>query len=311
VSNKDYYSTLQIPRLATQDEVTAAYRKLAREYHPDVSKHADAEARFKDIGEAYDVLKDPEKRALYDQYGSMWKAVAEGRVDPNQGFGAEGFGSRGGAQDIGDLGSMFEQFFGGGMPRGGAGFWQASTRGSDVESTLRLSVEEAYKGGQRHLEFATAPGAQSGGVKVNIPAGVRHGQRIRLAGQGGPAPQGGQRGDLYLKIELDGHGTFKLEGNDVVAQLWVKPWEAALGAKVAFKTLDSSVRLKVPAGTSGGRRIRLRGKGYPDGAGGRGDLFAEVRISIPTKLSAEQRKLYEELAQLDGADASAANQNAA
>jgi curved DNA-binding protein len=304
VAYKDYYSVLGISRSASADEIQQAYRKLARKYHPDVSKEKDAEQRFKELGEAYEVLKDEQKRKLYDQYGDQWKAVSEGRAPPPsaqgnvdfEGFRSEDFDP----QEFNDVGSLFESFFGGGFrggARGGARR-QWSSGGADREATLELGVEEAFHGGERSLQLMDAESGEQKRYNVKIPAGVRPGQRIRLAGEGNRGAGGGPPGDLYLHVVLRATERFRLEGDDVYTSLPVTPWEAGLGATVGVTTLDGEVRVKVPAGSSTGRKIRLRGRGYGKADGPRGDLYAEIRIEVPATLEAEERQLLERWSQL-------------
>jgi curved DNA-binding protein len=307
VAYKDYYQVLEIPRTASEDDVKQAYRKLARKYHPDVSKEKDAEQRFKDLNEANDVLKDPKKRALYDQYGEAWKAAAEGRA-PSPGaerapedFRAQGFDFDPSEFQGQDFSSIFEQFFGGrvrgGARRGGVRYADAwPDVGADREATIELPIEEAFRGGERGISLMDPSTGEQRSYNVRIPAGVRSGQRIRLAGQGGRGGDGA--GDLYLRVQLRPSEQFRLDGDDVYTPLPVTPWEAALGASVSLPTLDGSVRLKVPAGSSTGRKIRLKAKGYPSGDGGRGDLFAELRVEVPSELTAEERELLERWAAL-------------
>ena len=303
---KDYYQVLEIPRTASEEDVKQAYRKLARKYHPDVSKEKDAEQRFKDLNEAHDVLKDPKKRALYDQYGEHWKAAAEGRA-PSPGaeraredFRAQGFDFDPSDFQGQDFSSIFEQFFGGrtrsGGRRGGVRFTEDwPDVGADREATIELPIDEAFRGGERGISLVDPDSGEQRSYNVRIPAGVRSGQRIRLAGQGGRGSDGS--GDLYLRVQLRPSEQFRLQGDDVYTTLPVTPWEAALGATVTLPTLDGSVRVKVPAGSSSGRRIRLKGKGYPSN-GERGDLYAEVRVEVPPSLSDEERALLERWAAL-------------
>jgi curved DNA-binding protein len=297
VAYKDYYQVLEIPRTASEDDVKQAYRKLARKYHPDVSKEKDAEQRFKDLNEAH----------LYDQYGDAWKAAAEGRA-PSPGaerapedFRAQGFDFDPSEFQGQDFSSIFEQFFGGqvrgGARRGGVRYTDAwPDVGADREATIELPVEEAFRGGERGISLMDPSTGEQRSYNVRIPAGVRSGQRIRLAGQGGRGGDGA--GDLYLRVQLRPSEQFRLDGDDVYTPLPVTPWEAALGASVSLPTLDGSVRLKVPAGSSTGRKIRLKSKGYPTADGGRGDLFAELRVEVPSELTAEERELLERWAAL-------------
>lgn len=305
MSYKDYYEQLGVSRSASQDELQKAYKTLARKHHPDVSKEAGAEDRFKSINEAYDVLKDPKKRGLYDKYGQAWKAISEGRQPPpgteqvRFDFRDFGFDGAGGAQGIdpNDLGSIFEQFFGGqveGM-RGGRRRARGPRRGEDRESILEIGVSDASSGGGRDLAIRDPETGQSTRLTVRIPGGVRTGQRIRLAGKGGPGSASGPPGDLYLVVRVVPDARFRLDGDDVYTPLPVTPWEAALGATVPLATLDGEVRLKVPAGSSSGREIRLRGKGYPRENGERGDLYATIQIAVPEALTPREKELFEQL----------------
>jgi curved DNA-binding protein len=300
VAYRDYYEALGVPRGASSEEIRAAYRKLAREYHPDVNKDPGAEERFKEVSEAYEVLRDPEKRERYDRLGSNWRA-GDDVSGAASGFG--GFQSGTGYEDVrvsfgdgagfGDFSDLFEGLFGGRVGGGfaGGGFARAR-RGADVEAELELSLEEAAAGGHR---WVALPGGQS--YEVTVPPGVRDGQRIRLAGEGREGSGGGPVGDLLLRIRIRPHPRFRLEGDDLYTDLPVSPWEAALGATVDLKTLDGRAQVKVPAGSSCGRRLRLRGEGMPRTDGGRGDLYAEVRILVPKKLSRAERKAFQELAE--------------
>lgn len=293
VAFRDYYETLGIPRGASSEEIRRAYRKLAREFHPDVNKDPGAEDRFKEIAEAYEVLRDPEKRERYDRLGSNWRAGE----DMSQADGFSGFRPGGGFDDIrvefgngagfGDFSDMFEGLFGRARGRDFGG----ARRGSDVEAELDLSLEEAAQGGHRWVSLS---GGRS--YEVTIPPGVRDGQRIRLAGEGGQGAGGGPVGDLFLRVRVRPHPRFRLKGDDLYTDLPVTPWEAALGATVELKTLDGQAQVKVPGGSSCGRRLRLRGEGMPRSGGGRGDLYAEVRILVPNKLSRAERKAFQELA---------------
>jgi curved DNA-binding protein len=298
---KDYYEVLGVPRSASEDDIKQAYRKLARKYHPDVSKEKDADQRFKDVNEAHDVLKDEKKRSLYDQYGEAWKAAAEGR-HPNpsaerarEDFGAQGFDFDPSDFQGQDMGSVFEAFFGGRRARGARGGGRYADAwpdvGADREATIELSVEDAFRGGERSMTLVDPSSGQQRSYNVRIPAGVRSGQRIRLAGQGGRGGDGA--GDLYLRVQLAPSATFRLEGDDVHTPLPVTPWEAALGATVTLRTLDGSVRVKVPPGSSSGRKIRLKGKGYPNADKTSGNLYAELRVEVPPELSPEERELLE------------------
>jgi len=306
VAFRDYYEVLGVPRDASAEDIRRAYRKLAREFHPDVNKDAGAEDRFKEVAEAYEVLRDPEKRERYDRLGANWKAGQDVSGSPDfdsfrtgqGGFG--GFGGFGGGGEtrveFGDSGfsDFFESLFGN-RPRTagrtGGGFDGFSVRGGDQEATLELSLEEAARGGRRRISL-------EGGrdYEVNIPAGVVDGQRIRLAGEGSPGAGGGPSGDLFLRVRLKPDPRFRIEGRDIYTDVRVAPWEAALGASVEVPTLTGTSRVKVPAGSSSDRRLRLRGKGLPAPRGEPGDLYAVVKIVVPKKLSSEEQQLFERLA---------------
>ena len=300
VGYRDYYEDLGVSRDASQEDIRAAHRRLARQYHPDVNKDPGAEDRFKEISEAYEVLRDPEKRERYDRLGANWRSGQD--VSDASGFeGFEGFGGApgGGFEDIrfdyggGDFSDFFEGLFGGragGRARGrgrtsgfGSGF---STRGADQEATLELSLQEAARGGRRRISLGDGRD-----FEVDIPPGVRDRQRIRLAGEGQPGMGGGPGGDLFLRVRVRPDRRFRVDGRDVYTDVAVAPWEAALGAEVEVPTLDGSAQVKVPPGSSCGRRLRLRGQGM---AGG--DLYAVVQIRVPKQLSARERELFEELA---------------
>jgi curved DNA-binding protein len=298
VGFRDYYETLGVSRDASQDDIRAAYRRLARQNHPDVNKSPEAEERFKEISEAYEVLRDPEKRAQYDRFGQNWRPGQD--VSDASGFsgGASGFGGGSGFENVGfDLGgdSGFSDFFEGlfGQRRGagrrrGGGFDSFSMRGSDHEAVLELSLHEAARGGKRRISHGDGRD-----FEVDIPAGVRDGQLIRLAGEGGQGTGSGPSGDLLLRVRVRPDRRFRVDGSDVTTDLPVTPWEAALGARVEVPTLDGTARVKVPAGSSSGRKLRLRGQGL-----GGGDLYAVVQIHVPKRLSSEERELFEELAEV-------------
>ncbi len=312
---KDYYSTLGIGKGASKEEIQRAYRKLARKFHPDINKGTEAEGRFKEINEAYEVLKDPEKRSKYDRFGSAWKQ-AQRTGAPPQGFedlfsqfgfgpgGAGGFGGQGTRIDF-DVGgegfsSFFEMLFGSGGPRGSGPRPRGPARpgkGRDHEAKITLPLEEAGRGGKREITLTDPATGRRKTLRVTIPKGIRPGQRIRLTGQGGSAPGSGRAGDLYLTVDLLPHPNLRLEGSNLHTTLPITPWEAALGGQAKVRTLDGEVTVKIPPGSSSGRRIRLRGRGFPTGNGDRGDLLAEIRIVLPDTLSERDRELYEELSQ--------------
>jgi len=294
----DYYEVLGVPRDADQDAIRRAYRKLARTYHPDVNSDSDAEDRFKQVGEAYEVLSDPEKRERYDRLGANWREREQEAPDANfeEFFTRQGFGSDDTGFEFSD--DLFERLFGG---RAGDGSgWRTSgpLRGVDREALLELSLEDALEGGRRKLTLDRRD------IDVNFPAGVRDGQLIRLAGQGGPGRDGGPPGDLYLRIALKPHPAFRRRGeNDLDVDLPVAAWQAALGATVPVRTPSGTAQIRVPEGSSSGRRLRLRGRGLPKAGGGRGDLHAIVKITIPKHLSDRERELYEQLAKDSGQEA--------
>lgn len=293
VGFRDYYEVLGVPRGAGDEEIRSAYRKLAREYHPDVNKDPGAEDRFKEVSEAYEVLRDPEKREKYERLGANWKAGED--VSGASGFGGgagQGFGD-GDGQGFGDgdgFSDFFESFFGGRRGASG-GFEGFSMRGGDQEATIEVSLEEAARGGKRKISLADGRD-----FEVQIPPGVRDGQKIRLAGQGGEGASGGPAGDLYLRVRIKRHPRFRREDDDLVVEIPVAPWEAALGATVPVPTLHGSAKVKVPAGSSSGRRLRLRGEGMPGPGGRKGDLYASVRVVVPKALEKRERELFEELA---------------
>jgi curved DNA-binding protein len=307
---RDFYEILGVSRTATQDEIQRAYRKLARANHPDVNKDPGAEERFKDISEAYDVLSDPETRRRYDAFGADFRRIPDD-VDPDTwnraAAGAGGRGSRAGAGRRAGRGPTadtgFTAGFGddinlddlfGGMFGGRAGRGWGPIPGADQEAVIELTVEEAYRGTRRSVTLEG--GGETRTLEVTIPAGVTSGQRIRLAGQGGRGTEGASAGDLYLIVRIAPHPKYRVEGRDLYVELPLAPWEAALGTTAAVDTPDGEAKVKVPAGTSSGRRLRLRGRGLPNPRGKPGDLFAEVRIVVPKEPSAEERRLFEELA---------------
>jgi len=282
---KDYYAALGVPRDADAEAVKKAYRKLARQHHPDVSREPDAEARFKEVAEAYATLKDPEKRAAYDALGSR-RGGEEFHPPPQwqHDFGGEGFA------DL-DLADLLDA-----LARGRGGRSRGHTvplRGRDYETAVRLSLEDAHRGTTVHLDVAHEDGTRT--LAVTVPPGVTDGQRLRLRGRGGPGHHGGPAGDIYLHITLAPHPVFRTDGHDLLFDLALAPWEATLGAEVEVQTLDGPVVLTVPAGTQSGRKLRLRGRGLANGHGGRGDLYAIVRVDVPASLTARERELFEAL----------------
>lgn len=302
---KDYYKILGVARTATQDEVKRAYRKLARKYHPDVSKEADAEAKFKEVGEAYEVLKDPEKRAAYDQLGANWKAGQEFRPPPDwdAGFEFSGGGFTGG--DASSFSDFFETLFGrgfGGAHGGGRARSGFHAQGQDHSAKVVIDLDDALQGANRSITLRMPEVDAQGHVhtrertlNVRIPKGVKEGQHIRLAGQGAPGMGGGQAGDLYLEVAFRPHPFYRAEGRDLYLDLPVAPWEAALGATVKAPTPAGVVDLKVPAGSASGRKLRLKGRGIPGDPAG--DLYAVLQLVAPPADSDKAKALYRQMEQ--------------
>jgi curved DNA-binding protein len=295
---KDYYEILGIKRDATEKEIKRSYQKLARKYHPDVSQQPDAEERFKEIGEAYNVLKDPEKRAAYDQLGRNWQQGQEFRPPPDWDAGFE-FRGGGAGVDSAEFSDFFETLFGHGFDgsRRGTAF---RGRGEDHHAKVLIDIEDTYKGAMRTISLQAPEVDEQGHVRmrsrslnVRIPKGVKPGQHVRLAGQGAPSSGGGPSGDLYLEISFRPHAFYRLEGRDVHLRLPVTPWEAALGATVKTPTPAGAVELSIPAGSSGGSRLRLRGRGIPDKQPG--DLYVELQITLPPADSEQAKEIYRDM----------------
>lgn len=301
---KDYYAILGVKRDASADDIKKAYRKLAQKYHPDVTKDPKGEEKFKDLSEAYQALKDPEKRAAYDQLGSGFQPGQDFRPPPDwekQFAGGPGREAGFSFEDL-DLGDLFGTL----SRRGGASRQRASMKfpGEDYEAVVHLSLEDAYRGTEVELNLSVPDYDAEGRVrqvpktlKARIPKGATSGQRLRLRGQGGKGANGGRDGDLYIHIALHPHPLFRPDGHDLYLDLPLAPWEAALGATVETPTLDGAVHLKIPAGTTSGRKLRLAKKGLPKPGGGEGDLYAIVQIVNPTVLSDRERELFKELAE--------------
>lgn len=287
---KDYYALLGVPRDADADTIKKAYRKLARAHHPDVSAAPDAEARFKEVAEAYATLKDPQKRAAYDGLGTH-AGGEEFRPPPGweRSFDADGADF----SDV-DLADLLASLRRGQHAQGRT----TPRRGRDYEATIRLSLEDAHRGATVSLDVAHEDGTRT--LAVTIPPGATQGQRVRLRGKGGPGAHGGAPGDIYLHVDLLPHPVFRPDGHDLYFDLVLAPWEAALGADIEVPTLDGPVLLTVPQGTRSGRKLRVRGRGLATGHGSRGDLYALVRIDVPSTLSADERRLFEELSRISG-----------
>lgn len=299
---KDYYEVLGVDRNASEDEIKRAYRRLARKYHPDVSKEPDAEARFKEMREAYEVLKDPEKRSAYDQFGENWKAGQDFQPPPDwqaqHGFGEQTF--TGG----GDFSDFFETLFGQGRAgAGGFGFRAGGRmRGEDVSARITIPIEDAWQGATRTVTLEIPEADASGRLtrrrrtlNVKIPKGITAGKRIRLEAQGGPGMGGGPAGDLYLTVEFEPHPLYRAKGADIWLELPVTPWEVALERKVKVPTLGGTVDLKVPAGASSGKTLRLKGRGLP--AKPPGDQYVELKVVVPPATDPGLQELYEKLEQ--------------
>jgi curved DNA-binding protein len=298
----DYYKTLQLSRDASQEEIKKQYRRLARKYHPDVSKEANAEQRFKEIAEAYEVLKDPQKRKSYDQLGANWKAGQEFRPPPGweQAFGG-GNAHFGGGMGGGGFSDFFESVFGGGIGAGagrGAGF--AGRPQKPASQTLRITIrlKESYEGGKRTVQIPEyGPNGEPSGshkkLEIRIPKGIQQGQKIRLSNQGPSAVPGGPRGDLLLEIRFEAHPLFQLEGGNILLTLPITPWEAALGDRVTVPTLGGNVELKIAAGAQSGQKMRLKGRGLPGKQPG--DQIVTLQIQTPPAESEAMQQLYQQL----------------
>jgi DnaJ-class molecular chaperone len=318
--SRDYYQILGLSREASADDIKKAYRRLARQYHPDLNagaKKNEMERKFKELNEAHEVLSDPDKRKKYDQYGSQWEqaeAFQQARRQTGGGF-SGGSGTR---YSTGDFSDIFENLFGGGgragNPRGFA------AHGEDVETDVALSLREVLSGVTKRVSLmepvscgacrgsgslrgrpcqachGSGTGMEPSTIEVRIPAGVLDGTRVRVAGKGQPGSHGGKRGDLYLQVSIKEDKIFRRQGSDLHATLPVWPWEAALGSEVMAPTLGEPVRVKIPAGSRAEGKLRLKGKGLPTAAGTHGDLFLTLQVVMPTAMSNEERLLYEQLA---------------
>jgi curved DNA-binding protein len=305
VQYKDYYATLGVPKTASQDEIRKAFRKLARQYHPDVAKDKKtAEAKFKEINEAYEVLGDPEKRAKYDTLGADWERAGRHQAPPQwRGTGRGGFGEGGFSFGGTGFSDFFEQFFGGGRARGSGGFsgfpqaGEEEVRGQDVEADLLVTIEDALHGAKKTISLRRAGKAGAETYAVRIPKGVREGQRIRLAGQGHSAGRG-PAGDLYLVVRFAQHPDYRVEGADLIHELEMPASTAVLGGEVSVPTPDGPVRLKIPPHSQPGKKLRLKGRGLPTGKEGRGDFYVQLAVTLPHTLTPEQRAAWERVAEV-------------
>lgn len=301
VKYHDYYEVLGLSRNATDKEIKTAYRKLAREWHPDLHQGKDkdkAEEKFKTINEAYEVLSDPDKRTKYDNLGANWQDGEN--FNPSSDMGGFEFHNVSGDAGFSDF---FEILFGGRNPFGrGSAAYSTSSRpvqGQDIEAELEVTLEEAYHGNQKNISLNTGPRGGMKSIAVTIPAGVQEGSRIRLKGQGSEGRFGGPQGDLYLKIIIKPHHIYKLVGRDLEVQTTVRPEQAVLGDQITVPTLDGPVKMKIPAGVRMGTRMRLKGKGLPDKNKERGDQYVVIKIDIPEKMTEEMKELYRRIAELN------------
>jgi curved DNA-binding protein len=314
---KDYYEILGVDKKLSKEEISKAYKKLAKKYHPDLNPNdPKAEDKFKEVTEAYEVLKDEEKRKLYDSLGSNWQHGQN--FQPPPGYENVHFEFRGDQSGAGfDFSDFFENIFGGGFSRTGKGFQKSSRgfqrdpfsqggfsrKGQDAEAALELSLEEAYRGGSKSITLQEQvvgpdgrPMVQHKTLSVNIPQGIKDGNKIRLSGQGSPGMGSGQSGDLYLKVRILPHPVFKLDGNNIIYDLSLAPWEAALGTSLRVPTVDGEVEMTIPQGVSSGRKMRIRGKGMGKGTT-KGDQLVRIMIKVPDKATAREKELWEKLSQ--------------
>lgn len=325
VKFQDYYEVLGVDRNADEKAIKSAYRKLARKWHPDLHPAAEkkkAEEEFKKINEAYEVLKDPEKRSRYDRLGSRWKEGQDFQAPPDM-DGAHYYSSGDFSSFEGGFSDFFNMFFGGQGPAGagrtGRSARRGPVRGEDLESEIELTLEEAYRGTTKSLRVGSSdicPGCSGSGMRdssfcpqcggtgqvpsektldVKVPAGVREGSRIRLKGQGGNGLSGGPKGDLYLKVRLRAHPVYKLNGDNIEVDAVIRPDQALFGDKIPIQTLDGRVNVKVPPGSGSGSKLRLKGKGFVKKNKTRGDLYIKLVIDLPSDLSEEEKNLYKQL----------------
>jgi curved DNA-binding protein len=307
VKYQDYYQILGVARDADTSDIKKAYRQLARKYHPDVNSASGAEEKFKQVNEAYEVLKDNDKRQAYDRFGADWKhgQKFDGGFGGFQGGGFQGGNYSDGGFSGGDFSDFFESIFGGGFQQGGPSPFQQGARGprrprgADQQLKLDITLEEAFNGGSKTIQFSrSSDSPEMKKLKINIPQGVASGQKIRLAGQGQAAPHGAESGDLYLEMNILPHRLFRLEGRDVILRLPITPWEAAEGASLKVPTLSGSVELKIKPGTRSGQKMRLKGKGMPGAQAG--DQLVEIMIQTPPADSSAAKQFYQDMkAQFD------------
>jgi curved DNA-binding protein len=334
VQYKDYYASLGVPRTASDADLKKAFRKLAREYHPDVAKDKKrAEEKFKEINEAYEVLGDPAKRKRYNELGANWKSGADFRPPP--GWGGQPGGRRSGGPGPADyefnfggtgFSDFFEQVFGGRRGGGagradGYGGTDLAERGADIEGDIMVTLEEAMRGSLRSVNVRHAVECETCGgtgrrgqracvacegqgrtnksetYQVKVPAGVMEGQRLRLAGRGEAGAHGGTAGDLFLRVRLSRHPDFEVEEHNLIYEAALAPWEAVLGTNISVPTLDGRVNIKIPAGTQSGQKLRVRGRGLPARAGEKGDLIVVARVEVPAQITDAERELWTRLSQ--------------
>lgn len=309
---RDYYEILGVDKKASQDEIKKAYRKLAKKYHPDAHPgDKAAEEKFKEANEAYEVLGNEEKRKKYDQFGSEGQFRNGADFDPSQ----YGFGNNARYEfrqgNAGDFSDFFNMFFGGGNPfdpfdnsevfgrrqgRRGSVTHNRQMPGQDNEALLEITPAEGFAGAEKRISLRTPTGERT--ISLRIPAGIRPGEKIKLAGQGGPGINGGRNGDLYLNVEFSGDSGFEINGPDLESTVALYPWEAALGSEISFNTLDGRISVKIPSGIQSGNKIRVAGRGYRDRSGARGDLYLKVKLVNPERLNGAQLELYEKLSRI-------------
>lgn len=304
---KDYYKILGVERDAKEADIKTAYRRLARKYHPDVSKEANAETKFKEIGEAYEVLKDKEKRQAYDQLGANWKQGQSfnpppGWEDSFSNMGSSGHARSAGFGGAGDFSDFFESMFGGGGFNQSGGFHQGAyqARGADQNASISISLEDAYQGAKKNIRLGNPQTGTDRNLDVKIPAGITSGKRIRLTGQGGQGAGGGPNGDLYIEITVMPHRLYKLDGKNILLDLPISPWEAVLGAQVKVPTLGGYVEAKIPAGSQSGKKLRLKDRGLKGNSSqgkSAGDQIVTLQIAMPENISEQDKEYFKEMSE--------------